>query len=373
MRDIRRILIINPFGIGDVLFTTPLVRAVRRAFPQGRISYLCNRRTERVLRDNPHLDELFIHEKDELTRLLRTSRWRGIRYVLSFLWQVQQRRFELAIDLSLGKRYSLLLRLLGVPRIIGFNYRKRGRFLTESLPIDGYHDCHVVDYYRRLLTFIGVQLVDDALELQPSSEDRQWAVEWLRRHGLDERRPLVGIVPAGGVSWGVAASFRRWSAEGFARVGDALVDQYQANILLFGEAADAPACRTVARLMKHPTIDVSGQTSLGQFTSLLGSLQLVLCNDGGPLHLAVSQRVRTVSVFGPVDPVVYGPHPWAEDRHRVICREELPCRPCYHRFRLPPCPYERACLTTVSPQEVIEACVDLLDGHPSGANVAAHA
>jgi len=371
MRDIRRILIINPFGIGDVLFTTPLVRAIRRAFPQSRIGYLCNRRTERVLRDNPHLDELFIYEKDELVRLWRKAWWSGIRYVLGLVRRLGGGRFDLIIDLSLGERYSLLLRLLGVPRVVGFNYRRRGRFLTESLPIDGYHDRHVVDYYRRLLTFVGVRLIDDALELQPSSEDRQWALEWLHRHGLNRRRPLVGIVPAGGVSWGVDASFRRWSAEGFAKVGDALVEQHEACILLFGEASDAPACRTVAGLMKHPTVDVSGQTSLAQFTSLLGCLQLVICNDGGPLHLAVSQRVRTVSVFGPVDPVVYGPHPPSAD-HRVVCREELPCRPCYHRFKLPPCPYERACLTTVGSQEVIEACAALLK-RASGAPAAVEA
>jgi len=356
----KRILIVNPFGIGDVLFTTPLIRAVRRAFPESRIGYLCNRRTERILRDNPHLDVLFVYEKDEFVGLWRASRRRGLRYLASLVRQIRRERFELLIDLSLGERYALVMALLGVPRRIGFDYRRRGRFLTQRLWIDGYRDRHVVDYYRQLLQFIGIHLIENALELQASEDDERWAEVWLQEHRLTRQYPLVGVVPAGGVSWGIDAPFRRWSFEGFAAVGDALIERRRAQVILFGEQADALICRTVAGLMKRPAIDVSGQTNLGQFISLLGHLDLVICNDGGPLHLAVSQGVRTVSIFGPVDPRVYGPYPKDTNRHWVIRKEALPCRPCYHQFKLPPCPYERACLTTIGPEEVIEACAEML-------------
>lgn len=360
--DPKRILIINPFGIGDVLFTTPLVRAVRQAFPNSRIGYLCNRRTEAILRDNPNLDELFIYEKDEMVRLWKTSWWWALRCLFELAWGIARGRFDLAIDLSLGERYSFLLAWLRVPRRIGFNYRHRGRFLTASLAIDGYRDKHVVEYYRDLLSFIGIRLVEPSLELRVCAEDRQWANQWLDAHRLRGAIPLIGIVPAGGVSWGIDAPFRRWSFKGFAVVGDALISQRGAQVILFGEATDAVICRSVARAMHRPVMDLSGQTTLGQFVGLLGRLDLVVCNDGGPLHLAVSQGVRTVSVFGPVDPQVYGPYPPAEMRHYVVRHRELPCRPCYHQFRLPPCPYERACLTTIGPDEVLAGCASLLDG-----------
>jgi ADP-heptose:LPS heptosyltransferase len=352
---------VNPFGIGDVLFTTPLVRAVRQAFPTSHLGYLCNRRTERILKHNPHLDELFIYEKDELVQLWRASPWRCLGQLGALIHRIRRARYDLLIDLSLGERYSFLLRLLGIPRRIGFNYRSRGRFLTDTLSIDGYHDRHVVEYYRQLLRFFGIHLLDGSLELCLDEEQRGWAQQWLSRHGLaDGKALLIGMVPAGGVSWGVDAPFRRWNFEGFAAVGDALIERYGAQVVLFGEASDASLCRTVARFMKHPVIDVSGQTSLEQFVSLLGRLDLVICNDGGPLHLAVSQHVKTVSIFGPVDPKVYGPYPQDRRKHWVIHTSELPCRPCYHGFKLPPCPYERACLTTISADEVIDACAGLL-------------
>lgn len=357
----QRILIVNPFGIGDVLFTSPLIRAVREAFPTSMVGYLCNRRTERILISSPHLNKRFVYEKDELESLWQRSPWKGAWSLVSLARQIRRERFDLVIDLSLGERYSFLLKLIGVRRRVGFNYRHRGRFLTEGVSIDGYHDAHVVEYYRQLLRFLGIQLLKDGLELSPSPEDQRWAAQWLRDHQLDEEGLiLVGIVPAGGVSWGGDASFRRWGFEEFAAVGDALVERYGVRVLLFGESADAAICQTVSRLMKSPTLDLSGQTTLGQFVSLLARLKLVICNDGGPLHLAVSQGVPTVSVFGPVDPNVYGPYPPLA-RHVAVYREDLPCRPCYHHFRLPLCPYERACLTTLGQQEVIQACARLLE------------
>lgn len=358
----KRILVVNPFGIGDVLFSTPVIQTLRHAFPESYIGYLCNRRTEQVLRHNPHVNMLFVYEKDKAVQLWRRSRWQGARYIVSLLRQIQAQHFDLVFDLSLGERYSFLLRLLGSRRIVGFNYRSRGRFLTESLPIDGYHDQHVVAYYAQLLQYLGVRPHEANLELHTAAVDQTWAKARLAQQGLQDHPILIGIVPGGGVSWGVGAPFRRWYPADFAAVANALVKQHGAQIVLFGEAADMTTCRQVAQAMCQPPWDLSGQTTLGQFVSLLGQLRLVICNDGGPLHLAVSQRVPTISLFGPVDPRVYGPYPPTDARHRVIYRQELRCRPCYHQFRLPPCPYERACLTTIEAGEVIQACAELLAG-----------
>ena len=233
--------------------------------------------------------------------------------------------------------------------------------MTDALSIDGYHDRHVVEYYRQFLRFFGMHLLDGSLQLCLPEDQRRWAQQWLEAHGLaNTAQPLIGMVPAGGMSWGVDAPFRRWSSEGFAAVADALTERYQAKVILFGERSDRSMCERVAQQMHAPALDVSGQTTLAQFVSLLERLHLVICNDGGPLHLAVSRGVRTVSIFGPVDPRVYGPYAQHPDQHRVVCRSGLPCRPCYHQFRMPPCPYERACLREVDPESVLAACEEVL-------------
>jgi ADP-heptose:LPS heptosyltransferase len=132
-----RIVIVNPFGIGDVLFSTPLIRALRRAFPDAYLAYLGNRRTEEILKRNPHLDELFIYEKDELVAQWRTNWWTGWGMLLRLMARIRRRRFDIAIDLSLGERYGFVLALLRIPRRIGFDFRSRGRFLTYRFPMDG--------------------------------------------------------------------------------------------------------------------------------------------------------------------------------------------------------------------------------------------
>lgn len=355
----QRVLIVNPFGIGDVLFTTPLVRAVKRAFPECRIAYLCNRRTQPVLLGNPHVDQILVYEKDELIRTWQASRAKWLARVVRLVRRTHRLRFDLVIDISLGERYNLIARMLGVRRLVGFDYRGRGRFLTGRMPISGYQDVHVVEHYRRLLAFLGIRLQEPQLEMHPPAQDLAWAQAWIAEHRA-AGQPMVGIVPAGGVSWGIDAAYRRWPLEGFAAVGDALITERGAGVILFGEQSDRGVCGKVAALMQGSPIDLSGQTTLGRFVALLGQLDLVVCNDGGPLHLAVSQGVRTVSMFGPVDPRVYGPYPADRTRHRVVLRGDLPCRPCYHQFRLPPCPYERACLNMLPAGDVVDACQALL-------------
>ena len=355
----ERILIINPFGIGDVLFTTPLVRAIRGAFPGSYVGYLCNRRTAPMLRQNPDVDQVLVYERDDLVWLWKASPLQFFVRALVMFSRVRRKRFSLVLDLSLGERYSFILAMAGARQRIGFDYRRRGRFLTHRMPIEGYHGSHVVEHGRRLLRYCGIRVLDDHLVLRIAPEDAAWADRWLRDQGLVDGRRLVGVVPAGGVSWGIAAPYRRWTLEGFASVGDRLARSHNARVLLFGEPSDRPVCRDVAAAMQIPPLDVSGQTTLEQFIALLSRLDLVVCNDGGPVHLAVSQRVPTVAVFGPVDPTVYGPYP-SDTPHRTIFRDDLPCRPCYHRFRLPPCPYERVCLTGVSADDVVAACEELL-------------
>ena len=361
MSEPRRILIVNPFGIGDVLFSTPLIRAIRRVFPTAYVAYLGNRRTEEILQRNANLDALFIYEKDEVVALWNRNKLRALGLMASLFRQIRHGHFDVAIDLSLGERYSFLLALFGVPRRIGFDFRRRGRFLSHRFAVNGFQGRHVVEYYAELLGMLGIRQRDHALELAISEDDRQDAQQRLGANGIRVGQRLIALVPAGGVSWGLQANFRRWSKEGFIQVGRALVQRPDTTLLIFGESQDHAVCAQIAQAIGAKAVDLSGQTTLGQFISLIARCELVVTNDGGPMHIAASQGVRTVSIFGPVDAQVYGPYPRA-DGHRVVYREDLPCRPCYHQFKLPPCPYERACLTTISPDDVLEACEAALAG-----------
>jgi len=352
-------LIVNPFGIGDVLFSTPLVRAIRQAFPKAYVGYLCNRRTQEILRRNPNLDELFVYEKDEFVTLWKQNKRAGFQYMRVLLAQIRGRRFDMVVDLSLGERYSLILAALGVKRRVGFDFRNRGRFLTHRFTVDGYQDEHVVEYYARLLAWLGIRMSDRQLELAARPDDEQTAANRFDQLHLTREQRFIGLVPAGGVSWGLQAHFRRWPKEGFIDIGRTLSERYYARIVVFGEARDRDVCAEIAQAIGPAAVDLSGETTLREFIQLVARCHLVVSNDGGPIHIAASQGVPTVSIFGPVDPDVYGPYP-RTSQHRIVYKPDLPCRPCYHQFKLPPCPYERACLSDIDPSDVLEACEQVL-------------
>lgn len=348
----QKILIVNPFGIGDVLFSTPLLSNLKSAWPDSYVGYICNVRAKDVLYDNPAIDEIFVFEKDEYKRLWQEARISCIKKLFAFIRQIKKRRFDIVIDLSLGHKYSLFLWLLGVKRRIGYNYRERGRFLTDKIDIEGYEKKPVAEYYLDLLRFIRIEPKQFALTVTTAESDRAWAEGFLRDNGLREEDLIIGIIPAGGASWGRNFSYRHWPPESYAQLAERLLSELKARIIILGASSEEAICRNVENLIKGKVVNACGKTSLKRFAALLAKCGMVVCNDGGPLHVAVSQNVRTVSVFGPVDERVYGPYP--PDAKHIIITQQVDCRPCYRRFKLPECPHQRRCIRDISAREVFD-------------------
>ena len=354
-----RILIANPFGIGDVLFSLPLVQAVRRAHPQGFLGYLCNRRTVELVEAWPELDWHCVFEKDEFRAAWRRSKREGVEFLRRTVGSVQGQRFDLLLDLSLGWHYGLAAWLGGVPKRIGFDYRGRGRFLTDRVPLVGFDRRSVAEYYLDLADRLGIARPPRAEVRLPLSEPaREAGRRYLETLGIREGKRWVGIVPGGGASWGPNAHYKQWPAERFARLGDWIASRFDAQILLIGDRTDAALCDEIARSMSAPAKQAIQLPSLLLLATVLQRCDLVVGNDSGPLHIAAAVGARSVTLFGPVDPSVYGP---AGDRtlHRVVARG-LACQPCYRNFHLPPCPWEIACLNGLEPEQVMEAVEETL-------------
>lgn len=154
----KSILLINPFGIGDVLFSTPLIRNLRFYYPDAFIAVAAQKKVAPVLENNPHINKIIPFSHGDVKELSRQSRLKAIKLFLKVRREILAHRFNLCFDLSLEHRYSLFLKLAGVRPHIGYNYRNRGRFLTHQVDIEGYEDKHVVEYHLELLRFLGKEL-----------------------------------------------------------------------------------------------------------------------------------------------------------------------------------------------------------------------
>ncbi len=354
----RSILIVNPFGIGDVLFATPMVRALRLGLPESRITFVCNARTLELVETNRHLSGVLVFDSGEFKQRWRTSRreaWRLLRGMWAALHQL---RCDLLIDLSLEGRYSIAAMLLGIGRRVGFDVKGRGRWLTQRVALAGYEGQHVAEHYLSLLDLVGVPRDGQGLDLWLTDEDQAAARRCLVDVGVSPGEPLIALAPGGGASWGASAINKQWLPERFVEVGRTLRRRHR--VMVVGGAGEAVLCERVAAEVGGETRSLAGRTTVRQAAALLRRCQLLVCNDGGLLHVAVSQGVPTVSVFGPVDERVYGPYaPGSEGRHRAVARD-LPCHPCYRSFRMPPCPYDLACLKGFEASVVVAAAEQLL-------------
>lgn len=349
----ERILFINPFGIGDILFTTPLIAALKKKYPQSRIGYWCNARVEGLLRGDPFLADIFPLSRGDLKRMWRVSGVDAVRRFFGLVKAIRRHRFEVVFDFSLDYRYSLLCALLGIRRRIGFDYRGRGKFLTDRMPLAGYQDKHMVEYYLDLLKLAGIPFEKPLLHLFVSEAARQKAQHLLSRAGVGFERKLIGISGGAGASWGKNAGMKHWPAVKFAQLADALHNRLGVQVVLLGDRTERPIAEVITKMTVSAPVDLVGKTQLSEFAAVLTHLDLLVTNDGGPLHMASALGLKTVSIFGPVSELVYGPYPASAD-HRVIT-STLECRPCYQNFRMPLCGREQECIRSIGVNEVFEA------------------
>lgn len=350
-----RILIINIFGIGDVLFTTPLIKNIKANIPDAFIGYIANQRAAAVLEDNPNIDKVIVYERDEYRDVCRESKIGFLRKIKGTLQAIKEDHYDLVIDLSLNSYASFFMWLIGIPKRLGFNYKNRSPFLTKKVPLEGYEGRPVAEYYLSLLKELNLQVHTRQLELVIKREDRQWAEDFLVQHGL-LRDSVIGIVPGGGASWGKDAVYKRWPQEKYAKLADKIIENFSTRIILLGDKTEEDLCKGIEDLMKQKTVQACGKTSLGQCAALMERCTLVIVNDGGPLHIAVASGVKTVSLFGPVDEDVYGPYP--RDDHRIVTKT-IACRPCYRQFRRASCDHI-SCLNQIEIEDVfnrVEECL----------------
>jgi lipopolysaccharide heptosyltransferase II len=358
VQNFKKVLIINPFGIGDVLFTTPVIRAIKEEYPDSFIGYWCNLRVKSLLVSSFGVNKVFALSRGDIKKLYQDSFFSGLWNSLKLVFNLKKEHFDICLDFSLDHRYSLFSKIIGIKRRIGFNYKCRGWFLTDKIDISGYNDKHAVEYYLDLLQFLNVEPRDKSLALSVPISNEIKARNILSVVHLEEDDLIIGVAPGAGGSWGKDAGYKHWPALKFAQVADKLALEFKAKIILVGDETENSIADVIVNAMRNKPVDLVGKISLNLLPALIKNFNLFITNDGGPMHMAVALGVKTISVFGPVSEVVYGPFP--EGRNHVVLKWDGKCRPCYKNFRLPVCDKGRECLRSISVDSVFEAAAKLL-------------
>lgn len=335
----KRILIVNVNWVGDVITSTPFIRAVRQAYPEGYIAALIHPRTKEVLEGNARLNELIVYDEE--------FRHNSILGKLELANYLRRKHFDTAFMLHRSFTKALIVYLAGIRERIGYAVKNRSIILTRAAaePPAG---THKVEYFLNLARAYGITPKDLSYEYFVSPLDEARVRYLLESEGVRTTDKVVVLCPGG--NWDP----KRWPGNNFARLADSLVKHLGARIVIAGAKKDIGLARNIAGMMNHPSIITAGRTTLKELGALLARADLVVANDTGPMHMAVAVKAKTIALFGPTSPEITGPYGSGEWR---VMRGSAPdCAvPCYDEGCR-----DNLCMNAIKVEQVTQAAMEML-------------
>ncbi len=375
----KKLLLVRPDHLGDVLMLTPAIAWLRKALPDTELTALVGPWGVASLQNNPHLDR--IQRCDFPGGFSRAPKGNLLD---PYMYALEQSRLLRAqgYDAAINFRYdywwgALLLYLADIPVRVGYQWPEAKGFLTHALPIQGErkgslpglplipfgqtseHSAALnLGLARFLLETYGLRPPLDETEARlhfyPSAEDERYVRLLLSEWGIDRQDKLVAIHP------GTGATLKLWTVEGFAAIADALVERYGVRVVLTGSEKEKILIKNITKACRNKPLHLDTSDWWGRLGALFARCQLVVGLDSGPLHLAVAAGAPSIHLFGPTDPAIFGP--WGDPaRHRVVQTEiDLPCCPCGVLDFERTCWKGGYCLRTIKTSQVMEIAEELL-------------
>jgi lipopolysaccharide heptosyltransferase II len=334
-----KILIIEVNWLGDVLFSTPAVKALRKKFPDSFISCLIAPGAVEILEGSPYINELIVNDE----KGLHGGFWGKIRLAK----ELRKKKFDLAILFHRSSTRAFIAYLAGIPRRVGYATRKRRFLLTEVLPMPEKDSTHRVDYYLGIVKTLGCDSQDRLYEFFTTEEDVRFAQDFLSSEGITPGDFIVCLNPGG--NWPP----KRWPKENFAVLADKLISGYQVKVVFCGSKNDRELIAEIVSRMSRRPIIAAGRVNLKQLAGIFKRADLVISGDSGPLHIAASLGRNIIGLFGPTSSLVTCPM----GRGKIkIMRKDSDCRiPCYDKD----C-NNNLCMRKITPEDVLSEIKDFL-------------
>ena len=301
----KRILLLAIRAIGDIALITPVPRLLKQKIPTSYLAVLADGASAQVLHNNPHIDRLFtidrLHSR-QLSWMQQLTEW------MTLMTEIRRERFDIVIDLFSGPRSAGIAWVSGASERYAEDFRKglRGFLYNRRVKVVR-DDSHIVEQKLELIqSLVGkAERRETRLEICLAQNETESIQPIFEKEGRGNRR-VFGFVPGAGSQW------RIWPAERFAKLGDLLMQEYGADILLLGGKDDSPICQRISDMMMTKPKDLSGKTTLRELMGVLAKLDLVVTNVTGPLHLASAfPKTKVVGLYGEADTVQYAP--WGEN------------------------------------------------------------
>ena len=311
--------------IGDSILITPAINALRKRFPSAFIAVMVTPTVEPVFRNNPDIDKLIVSKYYRFKKFFCSLEYR----------RLKKENFDLILNFYFSLTANLLAFLSSPKYTVGFDLNGSGFCLNSKIKflLPRRRTKHEIEYYLDILRSLGVKCELTKPRIFTSPQQKKWSNGFLKDHKIQKNKILVGIHP------GAAFDARTWPKERFISVIDMLAEKYDLNFLFFGDLEK-----------KSEKVTVVKNISLNQLLALIERCDLFICNDSGPMHMAVALDVPVVAIFGPQTPAKYGPI----GDENIAIHKGLPCSPCKQTFfyECKPIEGKPPCLHTIKTEEV---------------------
>jgi heptosyltransferase-2 len=340
----QTILVSCPNWVGDVVMATPTFECIRQNFPEARLIGLILRYARGVVEDGPRFDDL-IEINDKTIG--------GLFKLLSHLRRLQP---DLALILQSSFRSALIARLGGARRIYGYRRNGRTALLTGG-PAPRRNNHRItprpgVEYYMEICRWLKI---DTPAQLKPrlfcSDATLDQGGRLLESHGITPDDMVIGMNP--GARFG---SSKCWPPEYFAELAEMIAKKWDCKIMLFIGPGEQDLGRQIVNLSRTNIINTGpDNVNLELLKPLIKRCQMLITNDTGPRHYAVSFDIPVVVIMGPTDPRYTN----ANLEKTIVLRRDIDCAPCHRKE----CALHHECMADILPQEVMGAIEQLLQEH----------
>jgi heptosyltransferase I len=336
------VLLVRLGARGDVVFASPLVRALRRRHPGARIVWVVEPAAADLVRHHPEVDRVVVWPRPAWESLVRKGRLVALmREVRLFRALLREERPDLALDLHGLVRSALVARLSGAREVIGLGAREGSRLLVDRVvPRDGGDTTRISSEYLHLAEALGWDTADFRLEVHPGPGARQEAAVLRASRGVET--PYAVLAPF------TTRPQKHWREERWGPLALRIGEELGLRPLLLGGPGDrGAAARIASGAGEGGLVDLTGATSLGAAAALVEGASLVVGVDTGLTHLGVAMARPTVALFGSTLPYTHAPG------HGVtVLHTPMACAPCRTH---PTCGGAWTCMERLEGGTVLEA------------------
>ncbi len=327
----KRFLVVNVNWLGDVVFSTPIFRAIKEHDPDCHLACLAVPRVKEVLECCPFLDEVILYDE--------RGKDRGLFPKLRLIWQLRTGKFDAVFLLHRSWTRSLLVFLAGIPRRVGYPDKGRGWLLTDRIS-RSLRPMHRSDQYLKIIEDFGIAVRDRHYQLNVDETAKMAVQSILRQQQITDRERLIVIHPGG--NW----DLKRWPV---AHYRD-LISQLTAEsyfVILTGAKKEQTLVEQIVKDLPQSPLVLTGKISLKETIALMQQAKLVISGDSGPLHLASAVGTRTIGIFGPTRPELTGARGMGE---ATVLQRDVGCNraSCYYLD----CP-DNVCMQAIKPADVL--------------------